>query len=198
MPEPIQPLRWAFFGAVELDARAGELHASGRRIRLQNQPFQLLVLLLEHAGEVVTQDAIRARLWASDTVVEYELGIGTAMKKLRHALGDDAVTPRYIETLPRRGYRWLVPVTWADAPATGAGAAQVPVAERESVAAEVVAPAQGGLVGRAHSLDALHDSLRRALRHERQLVFVTGEPGIGKTTLVDEFQRQASPAVRGR
>ena len=114
-PQPARPPRWAFFGAVELDARAGELHASGRRIRLQNQPFQLLVLLLEHAGEVVTQDAIRARLWASDTVVEYELGIGTAMKKLRHALGDDAVTPRYIETLPRRGYRWLVPVTWADA-----------------------------------------------------------------------------------
>src|SRR5262249_14920255 len=198
MPDLVQSLRWARFGDVELNARAGELHAGGRRIRLQNQPFQLVMLLLPHAREVVTQDAIRSTLWASDTVVEFELSIGTALKKLRYALGDNAATPHYIETLPRRGYRWLVPVTWADAPATGAGAAQVPVAEPESVAAEVVAPAQGGLVGRAHSLDALHDSLRRALRHERQLVFVTGEPGIGKTTLVDEFQRQAAPVVRGR
>jgi len=134
-----QPLRWARFGAVELDATAGELYASGRRIRLQNQPFQLLVLLLEHAGEVVTQDAIRSKLWDSDTVVEFELGIGTAMKKLRHALGDDATTPRFIETLPRRGYRWLVPVTWADARgavAAGAPRASVPAAGRESAAAE--------------------------------------------------------------
>src|SRR4029453_15559825 len=117
--KPVQPRRWARFGALELDVRAGELHASNRRIRLQNQPFQLLVLLLEHGGEVVTQDAIRSKLWAGDTVVEFELSIGTAMKKLRHALGDDAATPRYVETLPRRGYRWLVPVTWADAGTAG-------------------------------------------------------------------------------
>ena len=70
--KPPQPLRWVRFGDVELDARAGELHTNGRRIRLQNQPFQLLALLLEHPGEVVTQDAIRAKLWASDTVVEYD------------------------------------------------------------------------------------------------------------------------------
>src|SRR5215475_13265023 len=117
MAEPVQPLRWAHFGPLELDARAGELHTGGRRIRLQNQPLQLLVLLLEHPGEVVTQDAIRSKLWASDTVVEFELSIGTAMKKLRHALGDDATTPRYIETLPRRGYRWLAPVTGRTRPA---------------------------------------------------------------------------------
>jgi DNA-binding winged helix-turn-helix (wHTH) protein/tetratricopeptide (TPR) repeat protein len=201
MAERVQPLRWARFGAIELDARAGELHTSGRRIRLQNQPFQLLVLLLEHAGEVVTQDAIRSKLWGSDTVVEFELGIGTAMKKLRHALGDDAATPRYVETLPRRGYRWLIPVTWANARTTdgsGPSPTTVPALGQPSTAAEVTASTRGQLVGRASALDALHDSLRRALRHERQLVFVTGEPGIGKTTLVDEFQRQAAPAVRGR
>ena len=80
MPQQVRPSRWARFGAVELDARAGELHTGDRRTRLQNQPFQLLMLLLEHAGEVVTQDAIRSTLWASDTVVEFELSIGTAMK----------------------------------------------------------------------------------------------------------------------
>jgi DNA-binding winged helix-turn-helix (wHTH) protein len=200
-PEPVQPLRWARFGAVELDARAGELHASGRRIRLQNQPFRLLVLLLEHAGEVVTQDAIRAKLWDSETVVEFELSIGTAMKKLRYALGDDAATPRYIETLPRRGYRWLVPVIWAAARATsgsGLPTATIPATRQPGTAPEVAAPGEGRLVGRARALGALHDALQRALRHDRQLVFVTGEPGIGKTTLVDEFQRQAAPAVRGR
>jgi len=186
MPEPVQPLRWARFGAVELDVGTGELHVNDRRIRLQNQPFQLLVLLLEQAGEVVTQDAIRAKLWASDTVVEFELSIGTAMKKLRHALGDDATTPRYIETLPRRGYRWLVPVTWGDARGAGASGvprAVVPATGREGAAVEVAAPAQGHLVGRARSLDALHDSLRRALRHERQLVFITGEPGVRATRM---------------
>jgi DNA-binding winged helix-turn-helix (wHTH) protein/tetratricopeptide (TPR) repeat protein len=205
MPEAIPPRRWARFGALELDVRAGELHASNRRIRLQNQPFQLLVLLLEHAGEVVTQDAIRSKLWAGDTIVEFELSIGTAMKKLRHALGDDAATPRYVETLPRRGYRWLVPVTWADARTAGVSGvprASVPTTGREDgaaeIAAEIAAPARGRLVGRARSLAGLHDCLRRALRHERQLVFITGEPGIGKTALVDEFQRQAAPAVRGR
>src|SRR5262249_49372561 len=105
MSQQASSFRWARFGAVERDARAGELHAGDRRIRLQNQPFQLLMLLLEHAGEVVSQDAIRSTLWASDTVVEFELGIGTAMKKLRYALGDNAATPHYIATLPRRAYR---------------------------------------------------------------------------------------------
>jgi DNA-binding winged helix-turn-helix (wHTH) protein len=185
MDEPVQSLRWARFGA-ELDLKAGELHASGRRIRLQNQPFQLLMLLLEHAGEVVTPGAIRTKLWASDTIVEFELSIGTAVKKLRHALGDDATTPRYIETLPRRGYRWLVPVIWEDARAAGASGLPrvgVPATGWVGAAAEVAAPAQGRLVGRARSLDALHDSLRRALRHERQLVFITGEPGVRATRM---------------
>src|SRR4029453_1948235 len=157
--EPVHPHRWARFGALELDVRAGELHTSGRRVRLQNQPFQLLVLLLEHAGEVVTQDAIRSKLWAGDTVVEFELSIGTAMKKLRHALGDDGATPRYVETLPRRGYRWLVPVTWADARTAGVSRvprASVPTTGREDgaaeIAAEIAAPPRGRLVGRARAL----------------------------------------------
>jgi DNA-binding winged helix-turn-helix (wHTH) protein/tetratricopeptide (TPR) repeat protein len=198
---PIDSPHWACFGPFELDVRAGELHIDGQRVRLQNQPLQLLVLLLERAGEVVTQDAIRARLWANDTVVEFELSIGTAIRKLRHALGDDASMPRYIETLPRRGYRWLVPVTWAEARTTGeleGGRAGVSAMERGAAASEPAASAHGHLVGRADSLDVLRDCLGRALRHERQLVFITGEPGIGKTTLVDEFQRQAAPAIRGR
>src|SRR5262249_53752696 len=197
MPQQVRPSRWARFGAVELDARAAELHTGDRRTRLQNQPFQLLMLLLEHAGEVVSQDAIRSKLWSDDTVVEFELSIGTAVKKLRHALGDDAATPHYIETLPRRGYRWLVPVTWADARAAGAAGSPSTIVPSAAVAHRA-APGERRLVGRAQSLDVLHDCLRRALRDQRQLVFVTGEPGIGKTALVDEFQHQAAPAMRGR
>ena len=199
MPPTTQRPRWARFGNIELDVQAGELHSSGRRTRLQNQPHQLLVLLLEHAGELVTQDAIRARLWPSDTVVEFELSIVTAVKKLRHALGDEAAAPRYLETLPRRGYRWLLPVIWADASAAAdaiGGFRQIPGPKR--AAAAIAGAAHNRLAGRASSLDALHESFRRVLRHERQLVFVTGEPGIGKTAVVDEFQHQVAPTLRGR
>ena len=198
MAKPGQPYSWARFDDVEIDLKAAELHRQGRRVRLQNQPFQLLVFLLEHSGDVVTQDAIRATLWPSDTVVEFDLSIGTAVKQLRHALGDDASTPRYIETLPRRGYRWLVPVTWAHARGTAASAGPRPAADGQDAVVELAGTGREHLVGRAASLELLHASLERALHHERQLVFVTGEPGIGKTALVDEFQRQAAPAVRGR
>jgi len=197
---PIDSPHRARFGPFELDVPAGELHIDGQRVRLQNQPLKLLVLLLERAGEVVTQDAIRARLWANDTVVEFELGIGTAVRKLRRALGDDAAAPRYVETIPRRGYRWLTPVTWEAGRTGGPPAASQTYAEAPHAPTTVApaTPSAGHLAGRASCLDALHDALRRTLNGERQLVFVTGEAGIGKTALVDEFQRQAAPAVRGR
>lgn len=107
MPHPAVVFR---FGAFEVDATSGELRKHGLRIRLQEQPFQVLVLLLEHAGEVVSRDQLFRRLWASNTFVDFEQGLGTAIKKLRQALNDDAETPRYVETLPKRGYRFIAPV----------------------------------------------------------------------------------------
>jgi Tol biopolymer transport system component/DNA-binding winged helix-turn-helix (wHTH) protein len=98
------------FGVFEVDCRTGELRKSGVKIRLQDQPLQILLMLLECPGEMVTREEIQARLWPSGTIVEFEHSIGTAIKKLRHALGDDAGTPRYVETLPRRGYRFIAPV----------------------------------------------------------------------------------------
>jgi len=98
------------FGVFELDLRAGELHKDGRKVRLQDQPFQILKMLLEHPGEVVTHQEIIRRLWPNGTVVEYEHSIQTAVKKLRQALDDEAEAPRYVETLPRRGYRFIYPV----------------------------------------------------------------------------------------
>src|SRR6266567_3752953 len=104
---PVQGIR---FGEFELDVRAAELRKGERRIRLQEQPFQILLMLLDHSGEVVTREEIRKRLWPNDTIVEFEHSIGTAIKKLRQALGDEAESPCYVETLPRRGFRLLVPV----------------------------------------------------------------------------------------
>jgi DNA-binding winged helix-turn-helix (wHTH) protein/WD40 repeat protein len=98
------------FGAFEVDVHNGELRKQGLRIRLQEQPFQTLVMLLDHAGELVSRDELCHKLWPPDTFVDFEQGLGTAIKKLRQALGDDADTPRYIETVPKRGYRFIAPV----------------------------------------------------------------------------------------
>ena len=99
------------FGNFTLDTRTGELRRNGTKLRLQGQPFQVLVVLLERAGEVVTREELQQRLWAADTFVDFDNGLNIAIKKLRATLGDDAETPRYIETLPRRGYRFLARVT---------------------------------------------------------------------------------------
>src|SRR6516225_4638678 len=105
------------FEAFELDLRAGELRKEGATaVRLSEQPFRILTMLLEHAGEVVTREEIRKKLWPNDTIVEFEHSISAAMNRLRQALGDSADNPRYIETLARRGYRLLVPVEWLKAP----------------------------------------------------------------------------------
>jgi TolB-like protein/DNA-binding winged helix-turn-helix (wHTH) protein/Tfp pilus assembly protein PilF len=99
------------FGAFAVDLRSGELHKEGVKIRLQEQPFRLLALLLEHPGEVVTRDELRRRLWPEDTFGAFDDGLNTAIKKLRDALGDSAEEPRLIETLPKHGYRFILPVT---------------------------------------------------------------------------------------
>ncbi len=102
------------FGLFEADAESGELRRSGVRIRLQAQPFRVLICLLERNGEVVTREEMQQRLWGTDTIVDFDHSLGTAINKLREALGDSAENPRFIETLARRGYRFLAPVTVAD------------------------------------------------------------------------------------
>jgi DNA-binding winged helix-turn-helix (wHTH) protein/tetratricopeptide (TPR) repeat protein len=99
------------FGAFELDLRAGELHKQGLRVKLQEQPFRVLTVLLHRPGEVVTRDELRASIWPADTFVDFDNSLNTSINKLREALGDSAESPRFIETLPRRGYRFVAPVT---------------------------------------------------------------------------------------
>src|SRR5215469_18964275 len=105
------------FGPFELDVRAGELRKYGTRIRLQEQPLRILVMLLERPGEAVLREEIQQALWPNRTVVEFDQGINAAIKRLRTALGDTAIRPRYIETLARRGYRFIGLLEDADAPA---------------------------------------------------------------------------------
>ena len=95
------------FGPVELDVRAGELRKQGIRIKLREQPGRILLMLLNHPGEVVLRDEIRLQLWPNNTIVEFDHGIKTAVQKLRDALGESADKPSYVETVARRGYRFL-------------------------------------------------------------------------------------------
>ena len=100
----------ARFGSFELDLATGELRKGGVRIKLQEQPFQVLRALVERPDEVVTREELRERLWPGDTFVEFDDGLNTAVRKIRQALGDSADNPRFVETLPRRGYRFIAPV----------------------------------------------------------------------------------------
>jgi len=110
MATPDISRRTARFGDFEADCLSGQLRHHGTRVRLPDQSFRMLLLLLERAGEVVTREELRRELWAEDTFVDFEAGMNSAVKRLRDALGDSADTPRFVETLPRRGYRFIAPV----------------------------------------------------------------------------------------
>jgi DNA-binding winged helix-turn-helix (wHTH) protein len=107
MPQPAPGAAILRFDVYTLDLRAGELFKSGRQIKLQEQPFRILTILLEHPGELVTREELRQRLWSQDTFVDFDHSLNTAIKKLRRALGDQAGKPRFVQTLPRRGYRFV-------------------------------------------------------------------------------------------
>ena len=111
--EPNSSTRFRF-GVFEADLPAGELRKKGVRVKLQDQPFQLLSLLLQRPGEVITREELRSQLWTSDTFVDFDNGLNASINKLREALGDSADNPRFIETLPRRGYRFIAPVSGVD------------------------------------------------------------------------------------
>src|SRR5690242_12017023 len=132
MPDEHQVRGRLRFGVFELDLRAGELRKQGMRVRLQEQPFQVLTMLVEHPGEVVTREELQKKLWSADTFVDFDHGLNKAINKIRDALGDSADTPRFVETVARRGYRFLADVRLC---------APVPVATSvQQVEAAVTAP----------------------------------------------------------
>lgn len=110
MAQTVRSANVVRFEGFEVDLRAQELYKAGRKIKLQIQPFQVLAMLLEQPGEVVTREEMQKRLWPADTFVDFDHSLNTAIKKLRQALGDDKNKPRFVETLPKRGYRFLASV----------------------------------------------------------------------------------------
>ncbi|HTF43114.1 MAG TPA: winged helix-turn-helix domain-containing protein, partial [Terriglobales bacterium] len=121
MERPADTTRVWRFGLFEADAADGELRRGGRPVKMREQSFRILIFLLDHAGEIVTREELRGVLWPSDTFVDFDHSLNTAVMKLRDALGDSADTPLYIETLPKRGYRFIAPVSPAADPRSGVG-----------------------------------------------------------------------------
>jgi len=114
MQKTEQPYKRLRFGVFEMDLRTGELRKHGMQVRLQKQPFQVLAMLLEHAGEVVTREELQKNLWPADTFVDFDHGLNKTINKIREALGDSAESPRFVETVARRGYRFLAEVKDVD------------------------------------------------------------------------------------
>ena len=110
MPAIQSPADKVRFDVFELDLRAGDLLKEGRKIKLQEQPLRVLVVLLQRAGEVVTRDELRQELWPADTFVDFDHGLNSAVGRLREALRDSADNPRFIETVAKRGYRFIAPL----------------------------------------------------------------------------------------
>ena len=145
------------FGIFEADLRTGELRKRGARIRLQEQPFQVLAVLLARPGELVTRDELQGRLWTADTFVDFDHGLNKAINKIREALGDSAESPRFVETVARRGYRFIADVAVVDlepappdthAPSTGGDPVTTNDREPPEVAEQTTAPKVGVGSGR--------------------------------------------------
>ena len=100
------------FGAFEADERTGELRKQGRRLAVQGQPLQVLLMLLSRPGDLVTRTEIQQALWPDGTFVDFDHGLNTAINKIREALGDSAANPQFVETLAKRGYRFIAPFEW--------------------------------------------------------------------------------------
>src|SRR6202158_5618577 len=115
--EHVRPISVVRFGTYEVSFQAGELRKSGLRIRVQQQPMKLLEMLLEHPGEVVTREELRGRVWPNESFGDFDQALNIAIGTLRSALGDSAENPRFIETLPKRGYRFIADVSVLDADA---------------------------------------------------------------------------------
>ena len=159
------------FGVFELDLTTGELRKAGVLIHLPPQPFKILALLASRSGQLVTREEIQQEVWGSETFVDFEHGLNFAIKKIRDVLGDDAETPRYVETLPRRGYRFIYPVAaMSSSPGGGGDAAATP--------AEALTPGPSPQ-GRGEQGDE-DGGPSRAWREEPELVSVPQPSPVGE------------------
>lgn len=175
--QPPQAIR---FGSFVVRPRSGELHKNGTSLKLQEQPFKILMMLLARAGEVVTREELRAKLWADDTHVDFDHSINVAIAKIREVLGDSSERSQFVETVGRRGYRFIAIVERV----AGKEAAVVPQAFRPP---RIFLSPQRHSVGRQKERAELGAAFESAVEGRGVLICVAGEPGIGKTTLVQDF-----------
>ncbi len=166
------------FGLYEADPSSGELRKNGMKLRIQEQPFQILIELLEHPDEVVTRDDLRQKLWPADTFVDFDHGLNTAINKLREVLGDSASNSRFVETLARRGYRFIAPVKVIGEPVPATISVEKTASEPVPVAIEAQAPSvQTSLVPHVPARSAAErdnvgissPASQRPYEHEEQL-----------------------------
>ena len=167
------------FGAFTADMHASELYKDGAKIRLQEQPFRILGILLGRPGKVVARHELREKLWPTDTFVDFDHGINVAIAKIREALGDCSEEPKFLETVGRRGYRFIAAVEPA--------LEEVAPFSRTLLAGPGVLPSNPHSVGRGKERAELAAAFESAVGGRGRLVCVAGEPGIGKTTLVEDF-----------
>lgn len=195
MPQT-QPVRRYRFGVFEADASTGELRRQGIRVRLKAQPLQLLLLLLERPGELITREEICRALWPDGTFVDYEHGVNSAINRVREALGDSASNPRFVETLARRGYRFVAPVQCdglGEAPlATQAAPARDPAAPISGASAQT--PTFGGILSSPEDLPRAPHQVVQTLFVLLQLMYLAFY--IGALANLDEIHELMLPLPR--
>ena len=188
----VPPPRTIRFGVFELDVRSGELRKQGRKIRLEGQPVHILICLLENPGELVTREELHRRLWPADTYVNFEHGLNAAIKRLRRALDDSADNPRFVETLPRRGYRFLAPIEAFKAAEDVSVVNETPPAKPEPASARH--PEVTDVVGRSKKT-VLFDRVRWLLASKRSGLALLLVAGI-VTVWMLRSKNSPSPVIR--
>jgi DNA-binding winged helix-turn-helix (wHTH) protein len=182
VPQPISSSGVVTFDRFQLNLRSGELYKAGHKIRLQTQPCQVLAILLERPGDVVTREELRKRLWPEDTFVDFDHSLNTAIKKLRQALSETAQKPRLIETLPRRGYRFVGSVetsaTPAVPPAASSWTGQLAKIHSPDHVEFVLLPVDSEALREREKLDAASDDVGLSLliASQRMLMVPAGIP----------------------
>jgi len=162
MDRAVHPSKITRCGVFEIDLKAFELRKHGLRLKLSEQPFQILAILLEKPGEIITRDELRERLWPGDTFVDFDHGLNNAVMRLREVLGDSSDRPRFIETLPRRGYRFIAPIEEIHSAAASSAAGSLPIEPRDdSSTAAIVSPVAATASASGEQLAAGANAKRR-------------------------------------